>query len=1116
MSRIRVLAIVLFSALIASAYAPQDQRKQDAHPARLPSFAEPAISPDGSEIAFISGGDIWTVSANGGDARLLISHAANDTRPLYSPDGKSLAFVSNRTGNGDIYVLTFATGTLRRMTYDDGLDQLSGWSPDSQWLYFHNSSLDVAGMNDVYRVNANGGTPMQVTHDRYVNEFFAVPSPDGKRLAISAHGIASARWWRKGHSHIDQAELWLLDDATTTKPQRVTEFGAKDLWPMWSADGKQLYFISDRGGSENLWSVTPGSAAKKLTDFTTGRALWPNIAANGKTIVFERDFGIWKYDVASNRAQQVNITLRGTPAGNNIEYRRLTDRIEDFALSPDGKKVVYIQRGEVFAASAKDGGEATRLTNTGGRESQPAWLPDNRRVVYVSDRDGKSRLYMYDFADDTEKALTSGNGRDGTFRISPDGKLIAFQRDSKQVVVLELDTKRERLLATANLFEAPLGSDRPLEWSPDSKWLAFLAARERLFTNVNVVRATGGDVRPVSFIANVSSNTVSWSPDGLFILFDTSQRTENGQIARIDLQLRTPKFREDQFRDLFKDSTPPLVTPSTPDTKEPAKPTDPAQQPPAPAPATTTTSAPATTKPEEAKPADAPKDAASKETKKPVVVDINFQNIRQRLSLLPIGVDANFQTISPDGKWLAMIASAAGQENLYVYSLDELAKEPAISKQLTSTPGSKRVLQFTPDSKEIYYLEDGRLNIVKLEDQKSRPLAVTAEMSVDFTRERDQAFAQGWRWLGENFYDEKMHGLDWNAIRATYAPRVTATAIPDEMRRVMSLMIGELNASHTGINPPASATVVATGHLGVRFDRAEYENTGKLKITEVIELSPAEIYGLKVGEYLIAVDGKEITRTANLDQFLDYRIDKRVTITVAKNANGSDSRKVALKPVNRTTAKGLTYRAWVNANREYVNKVSGGKLGYVHMFDMGEASLNQLFIDLDAENHTKKGVVIDIRNNNGGFVNAYALDVLARRGYMSMTFRGFPTAPARTILGQRSLELPTILVTNQHSLSDAEDFTEGYRTLKLGKVVGEPTSGWIIYTSNVALIDGSVIRLPFIRITGADGKDMEMNPRQVDIRVSRPIGEPKTGKDSQLDTAVSELLKQLGELQAKQ
>jgi C-terminal processing protease CtpA/Prc len=210
--------------------------------------------------------------------------------------------------------------------------------------------------------------------------------------------------------------------------------------------------------------------------------------------------------------------------------------------------------------------------------------------------------------------------------------------------------------------------------------------------------------------------------------------------------------------------------------------------------------------------------------------------------------------------------------------------------------------------------------------------------------------------------------------------------------------------------------------------------------------------------------------------------------------------------VTQATEKGLLYREWVEANRAYVDKASGGRLGYVHMIDMGASSLTQLYVDLDVENQTRDGVVVDVRNNNGGFVNVYAIDVLSRRPYLTMTQRGLPQVPARPALGQRALEAPTILVTNQHSLSDAEDFTEGYRALRLGKVVGEPTAGWIIYTWNIRLIDGSSFRLPRTRIMTADGSPMEMHPRPVDVAVTRPIGEGLRGKDSQLDAAVSELL----------
>ncbi len=287
------------------------------------------------------------------------------------------------------------------------------------------------------------------------------------------------------------------------------------------------------------------------------------------------------------------------------------------------------------------------------------------------------------------------------------------------------------------------------------------------------------------------------------------------------------------------------------------------------------------------------------------------------------------------------------------------------------------------------------------------------------------------------------------------------------------------------------------GQLGLSFDRAEYEKNGKLRVTEVLPHSPAELASIKVGDELRAVDGTPVGPHVNLDELLDRKVDKRVALDI----NGKET---IVRPVNSLADQ--TYRKWIEDNRAYVAKISNGRLGYIHIRDMSEQALTQMYLDLDSENRSKDGVVIDIRNNNGGFVNAYALDVLSRRPYLTMTNRGGPAGSARTVLGQRSLELPTVLVVNQHSLSDAEDFTEGYRTMKLGKVVGEPTAGWIIYTGSMDLVDGSVMRMPGTLITGADGKNMENNPRPVDITVSRPIGESYTGKDSQLDAAVKALL----------
>jgi Tol biopolymer transport system component/C-terminal processing protease CtpA/Prc len=1097
----RVLVAIVVSGFLltsnAVGFTQQGTQTQDSGVTAQPYFTEPALSPDRKEIAFVSGGDIWTVPSVGGVASLLVSHPANEARPLYSADGKQLAFISTRTGNGDIYLLNLASGELKRLTFDDAPDQLDGWSRDGRWIYFNSGSKDVGGLPDIYRVSASGGTPMQVSADRYTSEYFAAPSPDGNTLAFSARGISGGQWWRKGHSHIDESEIWLLKsfDSDNGTYERVTPAGgAKELWPMWSADGRTLFYVSDRTdagnkqGAQNIWTTNPnGGSAKRLSNFADGRVIWPSISYDGREIVFEHNFRIWKLDTESGKASEVEIQRRGASAGPAVEHLRLTDQISELELSPDGKKIAFVVRGEVFAASAADGGDAARVSDSSADEYQVTWSPDSRRLVYVSDRGGTPHLFTYDFNNNTESQLTNDPADDAAPSFSPDGKLLAFLRNAKELRVLNVVDKQERVVATGVFERPPIIADRPIVWSPDSKWLAYLPVADNQFKNVNLVQVENNGGKAASFLANVFSNTVSWSPDGTYILFDTGQRTENFQLARIDLIPRTPKFREDQFRDLFREETPKNVTPG----RQPAEPR------------------PSATPTPEASPTASPTPASgAKPSAKPV--QVVFDGIRRRLSLLPVGVDLNYQTISPDGKWVAMVASAANQSNIYLYSLDELSRDPAVAKQLTSTPGFKSSLHFTPDSKELYYIENGRIGVVNLEG-RARSLAVSAEMDVDFSLEKNEVFRQAWSYLRDNFYDPNFHGANWTGVRSEYEPLIAGARTSDELRRLLQLMVGELNASHLGAGAPPNANAATVGRLGLRFDRREFETNGRLKITEVIPLSPAALPGsIKAGDYLLAVDGQAIDRTTNVDELLSYKTNRRVLLSVSSSADGSGKQEVAVRPVSGATERALLYRSWVEKNRDYVAKASNGRLGYVHMFDMGSGSLSQLYVDLDAENQGREGVVIDVRNNQGGFVNVYAIDVLARRGYLTMTLRGQNGAPARTVLGQRALDRPTILITNQHSLSDAEDFTEGYRALKLGRVVGEPTAGWIIYTWNQSLIDGTTFRLPRMKITANDGTDMERNPRPVDIEVTRPIGETYTGKDSQLDAAVRELLKQLG------
>ncbi len=295
----------------------------------------------------------------------------------------------------------------------------------------------------------------------------------------------------------------------------------------------------------------------------------------------------------------------------------------------------------------------------------------------------------------------------------------------------------------------------------------------------------------------------------------------------------------------------------------------------------------------------------------------------------------------------------------------------------------------------MYFLEQGRVSVINMDTRLPRPLSVTAELDVDFNQEKLAVFKQAWTLQRDHFYDDKYHGANWDAVRAEYEPRIAGARTPDEMRRILSLMVGELNASHLGVSAPFTGgnQTAPVGKLGVRFDRNEYESNGRLKITEVIALGPAAIAGgIKVGDYLLAVEGARIDAQTNLDELLQYKTNRRVALTVSSSADGSSPREVVVRPTTTGTEKGLLYRQWVEDCRAYVAKVSNGRLGYVHMPDMSAQSLAQLYTDLDDDNHAREGVVVDVRNNNGGFVNVYAIDVLARRGYLTMTQRGLPSA----------------------------------------------------------------------------------------------------------------------------
>jgi len=543
--RIKVWALASAFLAVTASVAPLSAQG-------APSFYEPGISPDGSEIAFVSGGDIWTVPATGGAARLLVAHSAHESRPLYSPDGSHLAFNSNRAGGQDVFLMDLSSGQVTRLTHESGSEQLGGWSGDGAWVYFTSSAEDVSGAQDVFRVRTTGGTPMAVAADRYETEFFAAPSPQGGRVAIATRGrMAQGQWWRNGHAHIDESEIWVLDEATTSggvPTYQPVSTGGKNIWPMWGADGTSVYFMSDRSGTENLWMANAdGTGERQLTQFTDGRFLWPSISADGTTIAFERDFGIWTYDVASGSESRLNVNLLGSTEGPTPEVQNEDSGWGDIAVSPDGKKWAFTSGGDVWATTMEGDVPATRVTTTPAAEGSIRWAGDSEQIVYSSWRTGTPKLYAYSFTTGTERQVTSGAGRDGVGEFSPDGESLAYSRmvnEERELRVIDWESGDDRRIA--------IDLEGGMTWSPDGNWIAYLAETDE-FSNVMIIPAAGGEPRQVSFVANSNASSLDWSAKGDYLVYRTSQRTESSRLVKVDLVPLPPTFDEDEFRKLFNE-----------------------------------------------------------------------------------------------------------------------------------------------------------------------------------------------------------------------------------------------------------------------------------------------------------------------------------------------------------------------------------------------------------------------------------------------------------------------------------------------------------------------------------------------------------------------------------
>jgi len=1102
-------------------------------PTPQPYFRTPAVSPDGDMIAFVYAGDIWAVPIGGGAAERLTAHPAAHHAPRFSPDGRQLAFTSGRSGSGDLHVLPLDGGELRQLTFRDDYCHAEDWAADGDAIYFTSSREQLGPA--IYRVGLDGGQPAMVYAEPYESLGQLSASPDGDHLAFAN---TRERWWRRGPNPYAPAEIWVgparpdyaaLRQVAGPGSALAEPHAGRNCWPLWAPDGVGLFFVSDRDGAENLWyQPLEGGPPRQVTRFRDGRLLFPAIARRAGTIVFEREWRLWRLDPAGGQAEPIPIRARADTKYTPVRVETWTRGFSELRLAPDGRKLAFVARGEIFADFADKEtdrelrqGPAFRVTDTSAREGQVAWTPSSGAVVYVSDRHGEDELYCYDFAAQAERRLTDDPAPKRLPKVSPDGSAVAFIRGQDAIHLLDLNTPgaqphelcRSRFLTAADLV-----------WSPDSRWIAFLGQDERFFSNVYVVPAAGGRPRQITFLSNVDGGDLRWAPNGQFVIFTTGQYRAEAQIVRVDLRPPQPVFREAEFERLFDrrqgdrgtagqggrgtgghGEPPPEKQPPAGD--PPAEPEPKGDPPPQPTPHD---DPPAGDPPADEPPqGDPPVERRASE--QVPADDIVFEGIERRLRFLtPTQMNASAEAISPDSRDLLLIAVVAGKLNVWSLPLDEpRADQPP--RQLTASESHKGFLQYTPDGRAFFYLDDGVITMRKF-PQGGDPvrLNVRAEVNVDFHREKRQIFDESWRALRDSFYDPTFRGQDWGAVRERFRPLAAGAQTTEELHTAINLMVGELRASHLGSGFAGWSGY--DGYTGILFDPHELLERGHLRVLRVLPDSPAALLPAppRRGEYLRAVDGRPLAPGDNLDRAMRRSVGRRVRLTLADAPEGGAAREVALRPIGADAYAHLRYRDWVLANEAYVHRASAGQLGYVHIEQMSYGAYQQFLADLDAEAHSKAGVIVDVRYNGGGHTATFVLDVLTRRSSLLSGFRERAGAgtDASHLAGNRVLNKPTVLVTNERSMSNTEMLSESYRRMGLGRVVGRPTAGAVIWTYGMRLLDGASLRLPRFFVVTPEGEDLEGKGRPVDIDVARPLGEWALDRDRQLDAAVAALLGQ--------
>ncbi len=1082
----------------------------------------PVLSPDGQRIVFTYRGDLWTVPVVGGEAARLTSHEGVETRPVWSHDGTRIAFASDRHGDFDVFVVPSTGGRAVRLTWHSAADFPCDFDEADTRVLFTSARQDAVEallpshrIPELWSVPVEGGRPRR---ELTTPAAWARVSPDGKRLAYEDRkGYENT--WRKHHVSPVARDVWIYD-RETGHHRRLTDFGGEDRNPVWLPDGTSIAYLSERDGSFNVYREGP-DGREQLTSHDTNPVRFLSAARDG-TLGYGWNGTVWVRP-PEGPSRRVPILVATDDRKNDIERETLEGEATDMAVSPDGEEVAFVVHGEVFVASVEYGA-TKRITSTVEQERSVAWAPDGKTLYYASERhrDGSDlpswNIYKASLAREDDEQLHRAtlvheeavleDARESFQPVpSPDGKHLAFLRDRDEICDLDLGTGEIRTLVPSRENYSYADGDIDYSWSPDSRWLAVIyLPNHRWIEQVGVVEVATGTVRDVTFSGYYEAEP-RWSPDGRALAFRSNRygRRSHGSWGSDEDVLaiyltqaaydRATLSEEDFDRQRDKED-------EEREKKEKER--------------------------EEEGAEGETEDGGESPPPPPVAIDFTRVDRRLRRLTLHSAPISDF-VISNDGEACLYTAEMDGRWDVWMARPREGETRRVVRLGDRGGPS----IELSQDGETLFIRrEDGRIATADvgglLEDDERRgrddedenrdsggrsaraePVDFRARLEIDRLAERKHLFEHIWRQVSEKFYRPDLHGVDWPAMRANYERFLDQVDNGYEFAELVSEMLGELNASHTGCYfRPDPDEKDATASLGLLFGDGREGEVG-MPVAEVLEGGPAAEADcpLRAGHVLRAIDGERLEPAVNPWRLLEGKADRRVRLSLQDDKGGAYE--CVVRPITLREESDLLYRRLIERRRAIVDQASHGRIGYVHVAGMNDQSFRETFRETLGRDADREALIVDTRYNGGGWLHDELVVFLSGRHYMDFVPRGKKPGD----LGGEPLhrwDRPSCVLVSEGNYSDAHLFPEAYRMHGIGKIVGAPVAGtgtavWWEHLMDPRFVFG----IPQVGMMDAQGRYMENHTLVPDVLVLTDPEKIAAGTDEQLLAAVSVLLDEL-------